>query len=642
MSKFFRFQEYKALFYRILLAFLFYSIARLGFFLYNYKLLKVDSVSEYISLAYHGLVFDTTSILYVNGLFILLSILPFWINTSKKYQIFLFWVYFLCNAIAYATNFIDFIYYRFTYTRTTIAILDIAKNETNKGSLFSRFIVDYWHVYALFFILLFCWIYLYKRVKVVQTQITINKIKYFSYSIIGILIMTTITIGGIRGDFKKSTRPINLIDANRYVTKPQHADIVLNTPFALIRTMNTNTFKKINLVSEEQIENTIEPIKKYNNNPLTKPNVVVIITESLGREYLGAFNKDYAIPDYKSYTPFLDSLAQHSLIFTNAFANGSKSIHGMSSVVAGIPSFRDAFTSSPYPKQKIQSLVSTLKELGYDTSFFHGAANGSMGFLGFGNILGYDHYYGRTEFNNDKEFDGSWGIWDEPFMQFMKQELDKKKTPFFSTIFTVSSHEPFIPPAKYKDTFPKGTIPMHQVVGYTDFAFKKFFESARKEPWFNNTIFIITADHANQTYYPFYNQIVNRSAVPILIYKPNSNLKGVNSDFAQQIDIYPTILDMIGYKKPFRSWGRSLIGDKKIQPFVCNFNGGQYQFMQGNYICTFDGKEIVGIYDRKDLGLENNLIGKVKNQEITKLEISVKAFIQDYMERIIDKKMFVE
>ena len=641
MSKFFRFQEYKVLFYRVLLAFLFYSIARLGFFLYNYKLLKVDSVSEYISLAYHGLVFDTTAILYVNGLFILLSILPFWINTSKKYQIFLFWVYFISNAIAYATNFIDFIYYRFTYTRTTIAILDIAKNETNKGSLFSRFIVDYWHVYALFFILLFFWIYLYKKVKVAQTQIIISKIKYLAYSIIGLLVIATMAIGGIRGDFKKSTRPINMIDANRYVTKPQHADIVLNTPFALIRTMNTNSFKKINLVSEEQINNTIQPIKQYKNNPLTKPNIVVIITESMGREYLGAFNKNYAIPDYKSYTPFLDSLAQQSLIFTNAFANGSKSIHGMSSVIAGIPSFRDAFTSSPYPKQKIQSLVSTLQELGYDTSFFHGAANGSMGFLGFGNILGYDRYYGRTEFNNDKEFDGSWGIWDEPFMQFMKQELDKKKTPFFSTIFTVSSHEPFIPPAKYKDTFPKGTIPMHQVVGYTDFAFKKFFESASKQPWFNNTIFIITADHCNQTYYPFYNQIVNRSAVPILIYKSNSNLKGVNTDFAQQIDIYPTILDMIGYQKPFRSWGRSLVGDKKIPPFVCNFNGGQYQFMQGNYICTFDGKEIVGIYDKTDLGLEHNLIGKGKNKEIAKLEISAKAFIQDYMRRIIDKKLTV-
>ena len=639
MTRFFRFQEYKALFYRLLLAFLFYSIARLSFFIYNFKLLKVDSVSEYLALAYHGLVFDTTAILYVNGLFILFSILPFWINTSKKYQVFLLWLYFICNAIAYATNFLDFIYYKFTYARTTITILDLAKNETNKGSLFSRFILDYWHVFALYFIVMLCWIYIYKKLKVNNLPPQIAKIHYFLSSIVGFLVITTLAIGGIRGDFKKSTRPINMIDANRFVTKPQHADIVLNTPFALIRTMNTNSFKKINLVSEDQILNSIQPIKQYKNNAPTKPNIVLIITESMGREYIGSFNKNYNIPRYKGYTPFIDSLAQKSLIFTNAFANGSKSIHGMSSVIAGIPSFKDAFTSSPYPKQKIQSLVSTLQELGYDTSFFHGAANGSMGFLGFGNILGFDYYYGRTEFNNDAEFDGSWGIWDEPFMQFMKQELDKKRTPFFSTIFTVSSHEPFIPPAKYKNTFPKGNLPMHLVVGYTDYAFKKFFESAKKQPWFKNTIFVITADHANQTFYPFYNTVVNRSAIPILIYKPDNSLKGIDTNFAQQIDIYPTILDMIGYAKPFRSWGRSLVGDTKIKPFVCNFNGGNYQFMQGKYNITFDGKDIVGIYLKDDLDLQRNLISKVDNPEIQKQKIAAKAFIQDYMARIIDKKL---
>ena len=430
-----------------------------------------------------------------------------------------------------------------------------------------------------------------------------------------------------------------MIDASSYVTKPQHADIVLNTPFAIIRTISSNSFRKIYLVTDEQIKQSIQPIKQYKNNPVSKPNIVVIITESMSREYLGSFNKGYDIPGYKSYTPFIDSLAQHSMIFTNAFANGTKSIHGMSSVIAGIPSFRDAFTSSPYPKQKIQSLVSTLEGIGYDTSFFHGAANGSMGFLGFGNILGFDHYYGRTEFNDDSQFDGSWGIWDEPFMQFMKQELDKKKTPFFATIFTVSSHEPFIPPAKYKDTFPKGDVPMHQVVGYTDFAFKKFFEAAKKQPWFNNTIFIITSDHCNQVFYPFYSQVINRQAVPILIYKPNSDLKGVNTDFAQQIDIYPTILDMIGYQKPFRSWGRSLLGDKNVKPFAFNFNGNVYQFMQGDYICTFDGKEITGIFLAKDYGLEKNLIKTVSGKEIDKLKISAKSFLQDYMERIIDKKM---
>lgn len=107
----------------------------------------------------------------------------------------------------------------------------------------------------------------------------------------------------------------------------------------------------------------------------------------------------------------------------------------MSSVLAGIPSFKVAFTTSAYSNQKIQSLVSALKEKGYDTSFFHGAANGSMGFLGFSNILGVDHYYGKTEFNDDSKSDGVWGIWDEHFFQYIAAELDKKKTNVFCCNF---------------------------------------------------------------------------------------------------------------------------------------------------------------------------------------------------------------
>ncbi|WP_347069178.1 sulfatase-like hydrolase/transferase [Flavobacterium sp. WV_118_3] len=640
MNSNYRIQEYKALFYRLFLAYLFYFVARVLFFVYNYKMLKVDSVSDFLALAYHGMVFDTAAILYLNALFIVCSILPLWITTKKGYQKFLFYLYFVCNLIGFATNFVDFIYYRFTYARTTIAIMDIVKNESNKGNMFSRFIVSYWHVYALFFLCAILWVYLYKKVRVKEVQHE-NKLKYFVSSILGLVTIAVLAVGGIRGDFKKSTRPINIVDANRYVTKPEHADIVLNTPFAVIRTMGTTSFKKVDLVSPEVVQRELEPIKQYRNNPKTKPNIVIFITESYGREYIGAFNKDTKIPGFVSYTPFIDSLAQHSLIFSNAFANGSKSIHGMSSVLAGIPSFQDAFTSSPYPKQKIQSLVSTLKEEGYDTSFFHGAPNGSMGFLGFGNILGFDHYYGKTEYNNDADFDGSWGIWDEPFFQYMKQTFDAKKQPFMGTIFTVSSHEPFVVPEKFKGKFPMGTVPMHQVVGYTDYAFKKFFEAAKKEPWFQNTIFVITADHCNQVAYDEYAKVINRSAVPILIYKPDGSLKGENKELAQQIDIYPTLLDMIGYDKPFRSWGRSLIGEKTIKPFVINYNGTQYQFQRGNYICLFDGKKATGFYAIADKGLEKNLIAN-RNKEMDELEVACKAFVQDYYARIIDKKLYAE
>jgi len=364
-----RFSEYKVLFYRIGLAYLFYTIARILFFIYNKNLIKIDSVSDFISLAYHGLAFDTTTIIYINSLFIILSILPLFVNTKKGFQKFLFYLYFVTNLLAYTANFIDFIYYKYTFNRSTRASLDTLENETNKTRLFLNFLVEYWHVFLLFFLCAFVWIYLYKKVKVVHNQHQ-PSFKFFGASILTFLLFTTLCIGGIRGDFRKSTRPINLLDASRFVTDASQADFVLNTPFAIIRTWNTNTFKKVNLVDKTTIDSLLVPVKNYHNNQKTKPNIVIFILESYGREYISAFNKNSKDPKYRGYSPFVDSLAQHSLIFTNGYANGYKSIHGMSSVLAGIPSFKDAFTSSPYPKQKIQSLVSVLKGEGYDTSFF--------------------------------------------------------------------------------------------------------------------------------------------------------------------------------------------------------------------------------------------------------------------------------
>ncbi len=641
MQKHLRLNEYKVLFYRLSLAYFFYFIARILFYLYNINLLKVDSISDLLSLCYYGLAFDTTAILYVNILFIVLSVFPFRKNTSIKYQRFLFLLYFSTNLLAYASNFIDFIYYKFTFARSTIVVWNVMKHETNLLPLFTSFIFDYWHVLVLFLSISALWIYLYKKVEVIAFQPSKN-IPYFSFSTVGFLFFSLLIIGGIRGgDFNKATRPINLLDASRHVKNIVHSDIVLNTPFAFFRTLFTNNFAKTNYsdVNQKVIDQMIQPTKSYHNNPQTKPNVVVFILESYGREYIGAFNKQATITNYKSHAPFLDSLSQHSMIFTNAYANGRQSIHGMSSVLAGIPAFKDAFTSSPYSKQKIESLVSVLKGEGYDTSFFHGAANGSMGFLGFANILGIDNYYGRTEFNDDSQFDGFWGIWDEPFLQFMKKTLDKKKSPFFASVFTVSSHEPYIIPEKYKSKFHEGGVPIHKCAEYTDFALKQFFNAAKKEPWFSNTIFVMVADHCNQIYYDEFQKPINRFAVPILIYKPNSKYVGVDTDLAQQIDIYPTILDMIGYQKPFRSWGRSLF-DKTTAPFVINSTGSIYQFMKGNYICTFDGTIATGFYDKNDKGLKNNLI-KNRNAEMNTIELNCKAFIQDYMNKVVDKKLGV-
>ena len=641
MIRFIRLQEYKVMIYRVLIVYLMYAISRFLFFVYNFSLLEIDSLSEYLRLSYHGLAFDTTSIFYLNSLFVVLSMFPLWINTHKTFQNILFIVYFLTNLIGIAFNFVDLIYYKFNYNRTTVSEWAVIENESNLLHMFFRFSISYWHVFLLFFIVSAFWMFLYQKVKVNKDPYSKGVISYILTSVFVFLLTATLMIGGVRGDFKKSTRPINLVDANRYVSKIQHADFVLNTPFAILRTFNKKTFKKVPYtVSESIIDRLVQPIKRYKNDQKARPNIVLFITESYGREYMGAFNQNSSIPNYVSYTPFLDSLASKSLVFDNAFANGRKSIHGMSSVLAGIPSFKDAFTSSPYAKQKIESVVSALNSEGYDTSFFHGAPNGSMGFLGFSNILGFDHYYGKTEFDNDALFDGFWGIWDDPFFQFMKEELDDKQTPFFSTIFTVTSHEPYIIPDEYVGQFPKGNLPMHQCVGYTDFAFKQFFESAKMEPWFDNTIFIITADHTNQVDYKEYLKPINRYAIPIMIYSSDEKYIGLNSDLAQQIDIYPTILNMIGYDKPFRSWGRSLVEESSTPttPFVMNFIGQNYQFSKGNIICIFDGVKAIGFYDINDLGLEINLISN-RTKEMNDVELSCKAFLKDYFDRIIDKNL---
>ena len=636
----FRFQEFIALFYRIFLVYICYSICRILFIYFNNDITQIESFSELADLCYHGIRFDNVAIVYSNLIFILLSILPWKGTTLIAYQKTLFLVFLGCNAFFLSLNFVDLAYYRFNNNRLMSNFLEVVEFETNKVTLLFHFIEVYYYLFILFFMMIFILAWAYKKVKVYPIFID-NYLNYSLSSVIFFLGTIALFVLGARGgDFKKSTRPITIIDAMNDVKTPQLSDVVLNSAFTVLKTLGMNKVKKTNRFSQEEINSVLNPVKHYteNNRFGKRPNVVIFILESMAREYWGSMNVSYDIPGFKGYTPFLDSLAQHSLIFPNHFATSRKSIHGMPSILAGIPSFETSYSSSLYSRQKVESVVSVAKALDYDTSFFHGAANGSMGLSGFANTLGYEQYYGRTEFNNDNEFDGFWGIWDEPFFLFTKSILDQKKTPFLSTIFTISSHEPYIIPKKYEGVFDKGDLQMHQCVGYTDFALKKFFESSKNSDWFDDTIFIFTADHGNQTFYPFYKKMVNRFANPLMIYKPNSNLVGVDNRLASHMDIFPTVADLIDYPKPFRSWGRSLVSDDTTEPFVVNyFSGGSYFIMDENYICVHNGFEAIGFYELNDKNFENNIIDQ-KNQLMVDLEKKCSLFLENYFNTLMASK----
>lgn len=636
----FRPQEFIVLIYRIFLVYICYFICRILFVLFNNDLVHVKDLYELAELCYYGLRFDHAGIAYSNLLFILMSIVPWKGTTYVNYQKVLFWVYLICNGFFLSLNFIDLAYYRFNQNRLMSNFLEVIQFETNKTTLIFHFFFAYFHLFIIFFSLMYFLAWAYKSIKINLTQIQ----SYFRYALGSTIfflgVITLVVLGARGGDFKKSTRPITIIDAMDDVKNPQHSDVVLNSSFTIIRTLGKNKVLKSNRFSEEEINKELNPIKQYPVLNLfeKKPNVVIFILESMGREYWGAMNASYNIPGFKSYTPFLDSLAQHSLIFPNHFATSRKSVHAMPSILAGIPSFEVSYSSSLYSRQKVESIVSIVDSLDYETSFFHGAANGSMGFLGFANTLGYDSYYGRTEFNNDDEFDGYWGIWDEPFLLYMKSVLDTKKTPFLSTVFTISSHEPYIVPEKYKGKFDKGHIQMHQCVNYTDYALKKFFEAGKNSPWFEDTLFIFTADHSNQAFYPFYEKTVNRFANPLMFYKPNSDLKGADHRLASHMDIFPTIADLLDYPGPFKSWGRSLFSDKTQKPFVINyFSGGSYFIMDEYYICVHNGAKAMGFYELEDKNLENNIIHK-RNQQMIDLERKCSIFLENYFNTLIAGK----
>ena len=618
------------------MAYIFYFFARVLFYFYNSNMIIIESVEEFFYLCYIGLTFDTSAILYSNVLFILISLIPFKNYSSESFQKKMMILYFTTNLITYSTNFFDFIYYRFSQSRLTTRVFDILENETNKMSLAGSFIYNYWHVFIFFFIMVFLWITLYRKINLKKYSPKYS-FKFISFSIITSLMIIFLCVVGMRGGLGNATRPINMVDAHRFVKKGIHADFVLNSPFCFIRTFNKNHFNKKSFMEESEVDKVLNPVRKVNDSIYSKPNVMILVMESFGREYIGAFNKSRKIENYVSYTPFLDSLSNHSLIFTNAFANGRQSIEALPSILASVPSFKVPFTSSPYSNQEIQSLVSVFKDKGYSTSFFHGAPNGSMGFLGLSNILGFDNYYGKNEFNDNSLYDGYWGIWDEPFLNFVKNETDKLEEPFFSTFFSLSSHEPFYVPEKYKGVFPMGDVQMHQVIGYSDNALKLFFDSAKNEPWFENTLFIITADHTNQFWYPFYSSPINRFAIPILFYHPNGSFKGVNDELTHQMDIFPSIVDLVGYDKPINSWGRSLFSNSG-KPFSIHFSGTVYHFITDKYILVFDGDSVIGIYDKEDQWLSNNL-KENSNINFSKEEKFLKAFMQDYMNRIIEKKL---
>ena len=468
------------------------------------------------------------------------------------------------------------------------------QNENNLAGVIGTEMVNHWYLVLLFIILVYAMWKLYrspgKAVPVGKWWV------WYPSQVLLLAACAPFVVAGIRGGFTTAVRPITISNANQYVDRPIEAALVLNTPFSIYRTIGKDVFVVPNYFSDEKtLASIYTPIHTPNdslagaNSSLftlhssLKKNVVVLIVESFGREYIGALNETLENGQYKGYTPHVDSLVSHSTTFRYSFCNGRKSIDGMPSILSSIPMFVEPFFLTPASMNQVSGIASLLAGEGYETAFFHGAQRGSMGFMAFARSTGFQQYYGREDYNDDPrfggddDFDGMWAIWDEPFLQYYATKMSEMKEPFMTAVFTASSHHPYHVPEQYKDVYPEEGIEIHKCIRYTDMAIGKFFEKASHEPWFKNTIFVLTSDHTNLSDHPFYQTDIGGFCSPIIIYDPSQPVGEMQDKIAQQIDILPTVMGMLHYQKPYfgrhlpvcEAWTRAAVRRPADQGHVC-------------------------------------------------------------------------
>jgi arylsulfatase A-like enzyme len=616
---------------RFLLLMLLYTVARILFLLFNADYFSDLSFGDLIWAFVHGLRFDISALVILNVPVIALHFFPFPFFYSGAFQKVIKAVFMVINIPVLLLNCIDFEYFSFTFRRTTFDVLRVLPGGGDILNTLPVMIKDFWYILLIWMALSYFLIKFYP-------VISKNHFAFYKFQrgfivqrmVLHLLFLGLIVIG-FRGGVQ--LKPLDIISAGRG-SSVKVAPLVLNTPFTIIKTLGDKELPELNYFPEEEARQIFSPVHQYHTGKPLKPlNVVVIILESFSKEYTGG-NKAGV-----SYTPFLDSLSARSLYFPDAYANGKRSIDGIPAVVASIPSLsQDAFITSPYSTNAFDNLASLLRKKNYSTAFFHGGNNGTMGFDHFIHNAGFEKYYGKNEYPNDADFDGTWGIYDEEFFQFIAKKINGMKMPFFACAFSLSSHHPYPIPEKYKGKFPKGTLPIHESIGYTDYSLMKFFETAQKFSWFDSTLFVITSDHTALSSQPFFHTWAGMFAVPVLYYYPSGLPAGTDSVTTQQCDIVPSVLHYLNFDAPFMAFGNSVF-DSGASHFAVTIHNNIYQLIENGYSLLADTSQTVGLYYFKTDSLFKEDLSK-KNIPIQRsMERKLKAYVQQFNHAMIHNTM---
>lgn len=609
---------------RIGLAYALYFVLRLLYYLFHLDALGEIGFGEVAHAFWVGLMFDSSAIVYGFSPFILMSLLPLKARGKDWYQKTLKFLYLLCAFVAIVLSVIDFEYAKFTGKRSGI---EFFATTTDEGNNLGAYFKDYWYLGILMLLLLYLVYRVYPKWKA-------QKEESLAKASIALLVFAVLGLLGARGGI--GLKPIKSFSAATYVDS-ELVQLTINTPFNFISTAEGDVLKPIDWLPTEVVHQTVDPIKNY-YNPSKKsknPNVVLLILESFGREYVGHLGGE------KPCTPFLDSLSKREdcISLTNFYSNGNVSMDAVPSLISGIPGWMDvSFSNSIYQTNAVENLGASLTKMGYTSKFYHGSKTGTMGFSNFLNMGGMSQYYGIENYPKaERDFDGNWGIFDEPYLQYVAQEIDQSSKPSFTTVFTLSSHHPYSIPDHLSDTFMKYEDKISRSVAYGDYAVSQFFKSIEGKPWFQNTVFLITADHASFSKNKYYNKAPGRYEIPMLIYSPGQQFVVDESIPCAHKDVLPTVLDLVNYPDSFYSLGSSVLRDTSERQVILFLNG-LYWIGDGTTWLTMTQAGKFNSYFTQERGEKNKvyLNGDARMNEWLK---TLQAYVQEFNQGVMSNQM---
>ena len=581
----------------------FMSLFRVVFLLSNPSFFSDFSFLDYAVGAWFDLI--TISFFYLP--FIFFSIAPFGEVFCRFQRFIKLALYLPITFIIFFLNAWDIAFFSFTRKRVSFHYFKFLFSENEAGILAIEFITEFWWLILFFVFSLILVFYLFFKFKTQKSSLS----PLSSWILCIVVLFSAVIIG--RGGFQ--LKPVDIIEVSKY-TSLKNAPAALNSAFTMLKTIDYKDLEKKEFFTDLEADAIFNPFQRSVPAGILKDqtNVVLIIFESFGSMYVGPNNEE-------SYTPFLDSILNKSMYFEHGVSNGQSSMDAVPAILASIPSWmKETFILSTYSMNQYNSLPGILKDNGYSSSFFHGPTNGSMRFDSFTLAAGFDKYYGRTEYDNEDHFDGTWGIPDHHFLPWSVDIMNGMPQPFFSTIFTYSSHHPYTIPEGFEDITKSGPDPLCKSISYADYGFRDFWLKARKQEWFNNTLFVFCADHVGPTSRKDRGDLDWSFKIPIAFYHESGVLPNVKADETmQQIDLMPTVLDLLNIETDYFSVGSS---------YLSGLDMPNMSYYQNNIVSMAPGRGPIIWNEIKDAPNSDKAINR-----------KIKAVYQQYINALVNNEM---